>query len=1596
MPGNEAKPIRLLDYLTRLASLRAKIVRDLGEYFQILWIHEIPREKGCFAQAWGPDEEYDQDVWVEVQTSHEPELPISPEICCDWIDRNTIRNTKDLPDLLSTITIQVKNPEWKEGSDQPQIINQTVSLDDHPEVAEAWEKYVEQKWLPWAEQHNKWEKIHRVYSTLFAIHQEQLRLGEEYELVIGIGLLTWQTPSNQRARRHLIVANALLEFEARLGKFTVRPNPDGANLRPELDMLDIEEQPARAEEAAKDSLRNATDDPWEKNCVEGVLESLVHSINPHGEYHEHGEPQNPQYSEKPIVEYAPALILRKRSARGLTEVLKRIKKRIEDGEKIPPEFKDIAEMPDDDDQSPAEREDDPSVQIESEIYFPKASNEEQRRIIEKIRASSGVLVQGPPGTGKSHTIANLICHLLATGQRTLITAKTPRALQVLERLLPEELRPLCINLLGSGLEEKRSLEASVNAVLRKNEEWDEERAKKTIQEREQALHRLRKEKMKIENRLRAIREAETHSQIIADGAYRGTAAQIARVVARDENKYGWMTDAVPLDCGCPLSGTELYRLLNGLRSLTQEKKKELDLSWPSSIPSVQQFEQLVGQERKAAEQENNTSTDIDDDFLQGLSRLNEEAIGSTQQPLTQLLNEVRRLKSMPHDWIPDAVRDVSSGNGAVWQELNRVSEQIVASIGEIIQRADSTKIALPEDRDRKEVLEDALILKGHLANGGRMGWGPFCPKGIKPIRYIIKNIRVNGRLCDDLERVALLVDALYVRLELDRGWTLWTGRSKKTQGPLSLQFRAFVSLSETLRDILSLEDKINQCKEALGQYGSSVQPIWHNESYLHTLTRTCDHALARINRLKAKNDIEQIESPLMVLSARNNAHPVTKELLEAVRARSMDAFVRAYARIVELDREKESAYWVEATLRTTRQVTPNLAENLSVNCSDTCWDERIDLLAPAWRWAQARTWLQDYIRKEDAPSLASRERQIEDEISSIIAHIASLRSWSFCFSRMQEEHRRHMEAWQQEMRRLGKGTGKHAPRHRREAQKHLNQCREAVPAWVMPLHRVWDTVDPAPELFDVIVVDEASQCGFEAIPLFYLGKKILIVGDDKQISPDAVGIPQDAVNRLMEEYLHDFKFKTSFDVLGSLFQHGKLRYGTRCIALREHFRCMPEIIRFSNDLCYSDYPLIPLRQYGPDRLVPLNHVYLQNGYREGSQSQVINRPEAEAIVDKILELCKDERYAGKTMGVIVLQGEAQAGLVEKQLLDRLGAQEMEERRIICGNPYSFQGDERDIMFLSMVAAANERIGPLTMSSDERRFNVAASRARDQMWLFHSVTRNDLSASCLRRRLLEFFEETPIKEIAGIDVNELYRQAKQTNRSIVRPPHPFDSWFEVDVALEIASRNYRLIPQFGVAGKFIDLVIEGGHARLAVECDGDEFHGAEQYEQDTQRQRILERCGWVFYRISEAAFYANKDKALEGLWVMLEERGIIPQYRSPSDAEEVESDSNEKDSDDESSEPDGIGEHEELDGETANCAETVELGNTVVYTKEDDPDYERQALITQDRSNPEWGTINVNTPIAQALLGASVGEVVVARLPMGHVRLRIKEIKKGKL
>jgi very-short-patch-repair endonuclease len=1474
------KAVRLVDYLLRLASLRTKLIRDITEYEKVLWVSSVPHERGCFTQAWGRDEEHEPDEWLEVQNRREPELPTVPARCEDWVDRSALRNKNDLPELLPEVTRQVPNPDWHEGTDQPVTIPRAERIGNHPEVQQFWDRYIEDKWLPWTEEHNAWEKVHKVYSALFGIHQELLRLGEEYELVLGQGLLTWKTPTGQHTRRHLVVADAILEFEARLGKFTVRPHTDGAKLRPELNMLDIEEQPVRAEETAKTSLAATEDDPWEKGCVDGVLQALVHSINSQGDYNDSLEAKNIHASAKPIVEYAPALILRKRSAKGLTETLKRIKEQIEHSEDIPGEFADLAEMRSEDGLESSNGPEEVNTSFDGEVFFPKPSNDEQRRIVDKIRVASGVLVQGPPGTGKSHTIANLICHLLATGQRTLITAKTPRALQVLEGLVPDELRPLCINLLGSGLEERRSLESSVGGILRKNEEWNEDRAKYERRELKERLQNLREEKARVNRRLRDIRESETHTQSISEGAYRGTAARIAEAVNRDRADYEWFTDSVPLDKKCQISTNDLRSVLAALRQFTPDKRRELGLIWPEALPSPERFATLLKNETIAIEEEQNSARWADENIANLLARNNPPAIEAIRNAFSTFRDTRRRLLATPHSWMNDALRDILGGNSSLWHELLRITRAAIASVEELVSVADETRIEFPDTADIRSLYGDARKLKEHIEDGGKLGWGLFRPKLVKECLYVIKLVRIAGGPCSTVEHFSNLTDTLYVRIECEKAWGFWKGRSEKVEGPYTLQLTIFKLLRDALENVLMLELLITKCREAIEHCSAMGEPVWADESHVERVISSCHLALTRIHKRLTTEEIHSVEAMISGMVAKNSAHPVINGLLSAIRSRDMDRFALYANTIQDLEKQRQRLQKVDEYLSKLRLLFPQFTKSLELTCNEPIWEERVQRIGDAWHWAQVRYWIEDYIRQEDVPALTKRVKQIEDEINKIIAKLASLHAWSYCFSpdsprKIEDRHRRHMEAWQQSMRRLGKGTGKHAPRHRREAQGHLNECREAVPAWVMPLHRVWDTVYPAPGIFDVIIIDEASQCGVEALPLFYLGKKILIVGDDKQISPDAVGLLRDSVHRLMEEFLYDFHFKSSFDIDSSLFDHGKLRYGTRRITLREHFRCMPEIIRFSNDLCYSDTPLIPLRQYGPNRLPPLEHVFVNSGYREGSNNQTINRPEAEVIVERIAKMCSDSTYNGKTMGVVVLQGEAQAALIENQLLERLGAEEMERRHLVCGNPYSFQGDERDIIFLSLVAASNERIGPLAKAADERRFNVAASRARDMMILFHSVTCEDLSASCLRRQLLAFFENTKPQQIAGIERNELERRSAQDNRRVVNPPVPFESWFEIDVALELLRRGFIVLAQYEVAGKRIDLVVEGGLARLAIECDGDNWHGADRYEADMQRQRQLERCGWEFFRVRESIFYADKNAALQQLWSMLEERGIYP-------------------------------------------------------------------------------------------------------------------------
>ena len=142
-----------------------------------LALSDIPKEKGCFTQAWGISEE-SPEVWIDIKKQPEPALPNYPELCQEWVNIETLYQTNDLPELFSSIS------QKKEIDHDGEIVTETktLNLEDHPDIMEAWNEYLETKWLPWQEEHNRWEKIRKVYTKLFTLHQAQLKLGEEYEL----------------------------------------------------------------------------------------------------------------------------------------------------------------------------------------------------------------------------------------------------------------------------------------------------------------------------------------------------------------------------------------------------------------------------------------------------------------------------------------------------------------------------------------------------------------------------------------------------------------------------------------------------------------------------------------------------------------------------------------------------------------------------------------------------------------------------------------------------------------------------------------------------------------------------------------------------------------------------------------------------------------------------------------------------------------------------------------------------------------------------------------------------------------------------------------------------------------------------------------------------------------------------------------------------------------------------------------------------------------------------------------------------------------------------------------------------------------------
>ena len=311
------------------------------------------------------------------------------------------------------------------------------------------------------------------------------------------------------------------------------------------------------------------------------------------------------------------------------------------------------------------------------------------------------------------------------------------------------------------------------------------------------------------------------------------------------------------------------------------------------------------------------------------------------------------------------------------------------------------------------------------------------------------------------------------------------------------------------------------------------------------------------------------------------------------------------------------------------------------------------------------------------------------------------------------------------------------------------------------------------------------------------------------------------------------------------------------VMLREHFRCVPPIIAYSNRTFYQNQ-ILPLRiPRASERIEPpLVDIHVEGGLRDAHDR---NSYEAQAIADEISAILANERLAHRTIGVVSLLGSEQAKYIDSIVTQRCDAAELRRRKFLCGDARAFQGSERHIMFLSMVADARN-CKALSGSMFDQRFNVAASRAQDRMYLVRSVVSSDLSDKDIRTSLLSHFDKPMVLN------------TEDTTRLI----DLCESGFERDVYTELTRRGYRVIPQVKTGAYRIDMVVEGaGDVRLAVECDGDEYHGPDKWAHDMNRQRILERAGWVFWRCFASTWTLRKDEVIYELCERLNMMGIEP-------------------------------------------------------------------------------------------------------------------------
>ncbi len=409
---------------------------------------------------------------------------------------------------------------------------------------------------------------------------------------------------------------------------------------------------------------------------------------------------------------------------------------------------------------------------------------------------------------------------------------------------------------------------------------------------------------------------------------------------------------------------------------------------------------------------------------------------------------------------------------------------------------------------------------------------------------------------------------------------------------------------------------------------------------------------------------------------------------------------------------------------------------------------------------------------------------------------------------------------------------------------------EAFPCWCVTNYAVSNSLPLKPGMFDVAIIDEASQCDIAScLPILYRCKKAVIVGDDKQL-PHLSFLEKSKEQSFLSQYeipdkyqlMWRFRSNSMFDIANY--------YSIKPVLLDEHYRSFWPIIEFSNKEFYGGKMRI-MSNYNDEQALEL--IKVPDGKSDSEVTR--NTREVEAIMQRLQELINEdikkenENENHKPVSIGILSPfRGQVELIKKALEQLYTETILKKYQIEVGTAHTFQGDERDVMMLSLAIANNSFNQSLTFLQMPNLFNVAITRARKKQIIFLSKDQSSIPSGLLKS-YIEYID-FHIKKQDLIDSNDIDKSY-------------YKNEFEREVANEFRKEGFFVRAGKSIAGVSSDLAISNKDTDsiIILECDGAEDN-IKSTKTQMQKQTLIERAGYRVERLSYREWRLSKKGCIE--------------------------------------------------------------------------------------------------------------------------------------